>query len=224
MDQKLNYDLPLIENITWQYDKASNLIGLVDKKGVWYENNWKGFWEGWYTSIFNLKTANRFGCVVWAIILDVPTALVYNSSAGTRPFGFGGGRKNFDDANFFGADTQAELTLEEARQLLRIRYYSQTMSTTVANVNWMLKDVFAENGLAYIEETVGGAAVKPFGFGEFNQNFYAPSNFNGSPGHLNVQAMVQRYIFTFPLSVNFLAVLQYYLPRGSGVQTQIEVR
>lgn len=222
MDQKLNYDLPLIENITWQYDEANNLIGLTDKKGVWYDNNWKGFWEGWYTSIFNLKTANRFGCVVWAIILDVPIGLIYNANASSRPpFGFGGGRENFDYSNFFNAGVVPTLTLEEARQILRIRYYAQTMSSTIYNINWMLNDVFSENGLAYVEETVGGAATPPFGFGAFNQNFQKPSNFNADLFLVNIRPMIQRYIFTFEVSANFKQALQRYLPRGSGVQTQL---
>lgn len=221
MDQQLNYDLPLVENITWQYDEASNLIGLVDAKGNWYANNWKGFWEGWYTSIFNLKTANRFGCVVWAIILDVPVELVYSPPTSRTPFGTGPYRENFDNANFFIGGSAYTLTLEEARKILRIRYYAQTMSTTVSNINWMLRDVFSEDGLAFIEETVGGAAVPSFGFGPYHQNFNAPSNFNTNPLFINIKPMVQRYIFTFDVSVNVKLALKQYLPRGSGVQTQL---
>lgn len=223
MDKQIKLTPELAANITWQYDGAPNLNGLVSKKSDWYATNWGNFWNNWHASVFDLKTANRFGCVVWAIILNVPVGLVYNPRGvgDTPPFGFGGGRENFNNSNFFGANPVVTLTLEEARKLLRVRYYAQTMSTTISNINGMLKDVFGEDGLSYIEETVGGTAVPPFGFGEFRQNFNAPSSFNASALYGSVKAMVQKYVFTFPLSPNFKAALQIYLPKGSGVQTII---
>lgn len=221
MDRKLNFDLHLDENITWQYDQAVRMAQLISSKSNWYKTYGEDFFNGWYTSVFNLKTANRFGCVVWAIILNVPVGLIFSPMATRPPFGFGGGRENFDDANFFGAGSLNELTLDEARRLLRVRYYAQTMSPNVTNINGMLKDVFGDLGLAYIEETVGGTLIPPFGFGQYRQNFAAPSNFNTSGLIGNVQPMVQKYIFQFALSANFKDALNTYLPRGSAVQSSI---
>lgn len=217
-DGQLDFTLPLMSNITWQYDTATNLVGLVESKTTWYTSQWQGFWESWYTSVFNLKTANRFGCVVWAIILDVPIELIYQEQVTSPPWGFGGGRENFRYANFNGAASLPALTIEEARALLRVRYYAQTMSTTVSNINGMLKDVFEQWGLAYVEETVGGVSVPPFGFGPYRQNFSAPSNFNVNPLFASVKPMAVKYIFTFPLTPSFRSALQQYLPKGSGVQ------
>lgn len=225
MDKTPNYDLNLPQNITWQYDQAKNLVGLVGKKQAWYDNEWKRFWQGWESSIFNLKTANRFGMVVWALILNVPTRLIYGGTENAgAPFGFGGGRQNWNNGNFFGAADTQELTLEEARALLRIRYYAQTMSPTVSNINYMLRDVFLESwGLGYIEETVGGMGVAPFGFGQYRQNFMAPSNFSsGNPLEPSVRPMAQKYVFQFAVSPNFKDALYTYLPRGAGVETFIQ--
>lgn len=223
MDKTPNYDLDLQSNITWQYDEADALVKLINSKADWTAANWKTFFENWYSSVFNLKTANQFGCVVWAIILNVPIELIYTPIpvGSTPPFGFGGGRENFNYANFFGANPVSTLTLDEARRLLRVRYYAQTMSPNVSNINGMLKDVFGDLGLAYIEETLGGAGVNPFGFGPFRQNFAAPANFNANPAMVNILPMQQKYIFTFALSPNFKSALDTYLPRGSAVKSFI---
>lgn len=222
MDKELSYDLDLLQNITWQYDLAANLVGLAQAKQDWYDREWKNFWSGWKSSIFDLRTANLFGIVVWALILDVPVSLVYGGVVtDARPFGFAN-RSNFDNANFFGSNAASVLQIEEARKLLRVRYYTQTMSPTVWNINYMLADVFKEDGLAYIEETVGGLGVPTFGFGQYHNNFAAPSNFGGSGGFVNIRPMIQKYIFTFALSSSFKSALMDYLPRGSGVQTIIQ--
>lgn len=154
MDRNLKLTPALLENVTWQYDGAVNLRSLLDKKQEWYAVNWSNYWENWHSSVFDLKTANRFGCVVWAIILDLPIGLVYDKNAlgDTLPFGFGPFRRNFNNSNFFGTGETPALSLEEARKLLRIRYYAQTMSTTIFNINGMLHDVFGSDGLAYVTE------------------------------------------------------------------------
>ncbi|MNE14225.1 hypothetical protein D3C80_1070930 [compost metagenome] len=197
------------------------MISLINSKAEWTAANWEDFFNGWYSSVFNLKTANLFGCVVWAIILDIPISLVFTPPAGPTPFGFGVYRENFNNSNFFGAGAVSALTLDEARRLLRVRYYAQTMSPNVTNINGMLQDVFGDLGLAYIQETVGGLAVAPFGFGQYRNNFFGPSNFNSNNMAVNILPMNQKYIFTFPLSAGFKAALNTYLPRGSAVKSTI---
>lgn len=224
MDRELNLDLPLLENITWQYDEAPSLVSLVTSKEAWYDAEWKAFWQAWYTSIFNLPTANRFGCVVWAIILDIPVSTVYTGNLPALPFGFGAFRNNFKDSNYYlGSFQYPQLSLDDARRLLRVRYWAQTISPTISNVNLMLKDVFGELGLAYLEETLGGSKTNPFGFGAFRQNFAAPDNFNSDPAIVNIMPMQQRYIFKFGLSPNLVAALDTYLPRGSAVMSYIVI-
>lgn len=223
MDRELKLDLPLLENITWQYDEADSLVSLLTSKKDWYDTEWTTFWKSWHTSVFDLRTANRFGCIVWAIILNVPISVVYTGNLPAMPFGLGPLRSNFGNSNFYlGAFQYPQLSLEDARRLLRVRYYAQTMSTTVSNINMMLKDVFGDQGLAYIEETVGGISVPPFGFGQYRNNFSAPSNFVGEPGFANIKPMYQKYIFTFALDPVMKSWLQVYLPRGAGVNSSIQ--
>jgi hypothetical protein len=221
MDKNINYELDLLSNLTWYYDNTDAVSSLIESKAQWYADNYKRFQESWFDSVFNLKTANRFGCVVWAYILDVPTYLVYQPEATRAPWGLGGGRENFDRSNFFGSASLQTLTLDEARRLLRVRYYAQTMSTTVLNINGMLKDVFGDLGPAYLRPGPGAAGSLPFGFGNNRQNFRAPSNFNADASRQNVAPLVQQYVFEFALSSNFKQALNVYLPRGAAVYSSI---
>lgn len=150
MDRSINYSLDLPSNLTWYYDQSKELSTLISKKEEWYESNYAEFHRSWFTSVFNLKTANTFGCVVWAYILNVPTELVYVPTATRAPWGLGGGRENFNLANFSGSADSPSLQLDEARRLLRIRYYAQTISVTVPNINAALKDVFGDLGVCYV--------------------------------------------------------------------------
>lgn len=221
MDRKINYELDLQANLIWYYDQSEPIVSLVDNKAKWYAENYAKFNEGWFSSVFNLKTANLFGCVVWSYILDVPSSLIYSPAALGAPWGFGHGRRNFDNANFYGSATLPTLTLDEARRLLRVRYYAQTMSTTVLNINGMLKDVFGDLGLAYVRPGPGAAGSLPFGFSGYRQNFRAPCNFNADISRQNVAPLTQQYIFEFTLSSNFKQALNIYLPRGAAVDSSI---
>lgn len=223
MDHDLKLELPLLENITWQYDSAESLVSLISSKKSWYDAEWSAFWTNWHESVFDLRTANRFGCVVWAIILNIPISAIYTGNLPALPFGFGPLRRNFESSNFYlGAFQYPQLSLEDARRLLRVRYYAQTMSTNISNINMMLKDVFGDQGLAYIEETVGGIKVLPFGFGPYRNNLATPSNFNSNSALVNIRPMYQKYIFTFALDPVMKSWLQIYLPRGAGVNSIIQ--
>lgn len=188
-------DLDLAQNVTWQYDLAPHFNSLVASKQLYYDSHFRAFWSNWFTAVFDLKdNPNQFGLIVWSIILGVPTSIIYQPSNNVPPWGFGNGRENFHFSNFFGIATSYLLTLDEARRLLRMRYYAQTMSPTPYNINYALADVFSDLGVAYLEPTTG---LTP--------------------------PMTQQYTFTFPLSANFKNALIAYdiLPRGSGVSSTI---
>lgn len=55
----------------WQYGKAESLTSLMSQKEQWYNNNVTGFWDNFYTNIFNLQTANSFGLNLWGSLLNV---------------------------------------------------------------------------------------------------------------------------------------------------------
>lgn len=87
--QDFNYSVNLLQSIIWQYDKATNIIGLINGKNNWYNVNQTQFWTNWYTDVFNLQTANLFGLSVWSIILNLPLFLLGAPEPDDAPiFGF----------------------------------------------------------------------------------------------------------------------------------------
>ncbi len=220
--------LNLARNISWQYDEATALKGLVAAKQAFYTQNYSNFWLNWFSSVFDLTspTINTFGLIVWSIILDIPIGFISVPSPTSPPrFGFGNGRKNFGWGNFTGVPAIPLLTTDECQRLLRMRFYAQTISPTIYNVNYALKDVFGDLGIAFLLPTDStGNIPTVIGFDPDGENFYN-GNFDTSPAISGDAAsvMAQEYIFTFPLSDNFKAALidMDVLPRGSGVVSTI---
>lgn len=138
--QGFNFDVDILQAILWQYNDATNLIGLLNNKQAWLDENQTNFWfnpdtspdgdqNGWYQNVFNLLTAQNFGLAVWSILLNVPVYIANTSpNENDLIFGFNyypGYTKNlnFYYANFSNLNTQITLTTEEQRFLLRLRYY-----------------------------------------------------------------------------------------------------
>lgn len=69
------YNTDLHQPIKWEYNKAPNLLRMIDQKASWYDRNQTQFWEQWQENVFNIDTANAFGLIVWCIILGVPSGL-----------------------------------------------------------------------------------------------------------------------------------------------------
>lgn len=149
LSDALNLDIPLMENITWQYEDATRLQSLINSKQIWYNSHVPAFAQAWMDQVFNLRNANQFGLVVWAAILNLPSSLVYDPNAGNEPFGFEN-RENFDNGNFDATHTEPAIPLDAARRMLRMRYWTQTISPTIVNINAALKDVFGDLGNAYV--------------------------------------------------------------------------
>ena len=225
MTDTINYqlELQLNRNILWQYEDAVNLIGLIGKKSEFYDLALTQFSKDWFTNVFNLKTADLFGCIVWGIILNIPI-IAYAPPVGT-PFGFEPDRGNFDNSNFvYLTQSGIVLTTDEYRRLLRLQYYKQTINPSIGNINYMLKDVFGDLGKAWVVEGLYGQPVPfkgRFGLGKFR------GNFNGSNFHnkviTGVEPMTQTYMINFNLSSDFIGTLVAHdvLPRGSGVRSVI---
>lgn len=146
--QQFDASVDLLKAILWQYDGAERLQSLLQSKQNWYNENQRDFWNAWYDDVFNLQTANDFGCSVWGIILGVPLS-IGQSGTGDRPvWGFGAFNRNFNNGNF-GRDSAgvAGLTLEQKRLVLRLRYYQLVSDGSAPFSNKALRDVF---GVGYV--------------------------------------------------------------------------
>lgn len=189
--------------MTWRLDQSPNLNSLLDSKAEWYESNFNQFWEGWYNSVFRLKTANTFGVAVWAYILGVPLG-VLGLQETYRYWGYGPLRGNYRDSwddtvdqpssgNFPPSQGggAAITTPWEKVASLRMRYYALTTNATITSINALLQDVFGDTGLAYV---------------------------------IDNEDMTMTYVFDFPLSTSFQqAMLQYgLLPKPGGVKINIQ--
>lgn len=194
-NQAFDFSVNLLQAIIWRYNDASNLIGLLTAKQNWYNVNQTAFWQNWVTNVFDLRTANEFGCAVWSIILGVPLSITQQPDYLTKPvFGFGfdtGGftyRKNFNRGNFaIRNQTTVNLTLAQQRLVLRLRYCQLMTRGNVLQINSFMKYIFSDLGLVYVVD-------------------------NGN--------MEATYVFTFALPSQLQFVLQNYdiLPRPSGVK------
>ena len=221
--QEFNFNTDLMSNLLWQDDYPENIKGLMQSKDVWYNSNFTEFLDNWFTDVFNLKTANMFGCVVWGIILNVPI-----NPAKVRPvipqFGYDQYHLNFDNGNFKFIPSYGSIALlevDECRRLLRCKYYAQTISPTIGQVDEMLADVFGDLGVAFlVEGPLTVPPIPPYGFGANRNNF--ASNFGYVPP-IELKVMEQAYIFLFPIREEFkMALLENdIMPRGSGVKTYI---
>lgn len=157
--QQFDFSVNLLKALLWQDQKAANLQAILEAKQSWYDENQTAFWQDWVTDVFDLRTANDFGCVVWAIILGVPASLLYPPTPGnTAPFGFGSEtstpnvNQNFYGSNF-AAQTSAAITfsIQEKRLILQLRYRKLISRGTIPEINKMLADLITPTyGKAYM--------------------------------------------------------------------------
>lgn len=158
------FSFDLLRSLLWQYDRAAAIRSLAEAKQAFYEAKAAGFWNDWYTDVFDLRTANSFGLSVWALILDLPLAFDIPAS-GSVPFGFDPHGSNFDNSNF-GSDapTANPLTVEQRRLALRLRYFQLTTNATVASINEFLAALFGDQGRAYVVDGQDMTAAYVFEF------------------------------------------------------------
>lgn len=137
--QTFNFDVPITKALLWQYNSAVNLQSLIIKKQLWYDLNFTEFWNRWYTNVFNLVTADEFGLIVWAIILDIPLYIDPNEiRSDDYIWGFDEDRMPFDHGNFYDNDDILILSLEERRFILRLRYFETISRGALLEVNEFL--------------------------------------------------------------------------------------
>lgn len=161
--QKFDYSVNLLQSILWEYSNSPNLTALINAKQAWYDQNQSEFWNDWFNNVFNLQTADEFGCAVWAIILGIPLTLI--QAASTAPaWGFDT-NPNYDNAGFAPTDGEpVGLTLDEQRIILRLRYFQLTSNGTVPDINKFLKYLFADYGSVYVLDGLNMTCIYVFRF------------------------------------------------------------
>lgn len=187
--QTFDYAVNLLRAILWEYNDAEHLQSLLGQKSAWYTENQQSFWYNWYYDVFNLATANDFGCSVWSIILGLPLYVNSPPSPLEKPtFGFNASYfKNYNRGNFSSrTGGTSSLTLEMKRLALRLRYFQLVTSGTVPEINRFMKYLFEPYGAVWLID---------------NHN------------------MSQLYIFNFdiPAQMKFLFENFDILPRPAGV-------
>lgn len=156
--QQFNYSVDLLKAILWEYNKAPNLVAILQAKQAWYTENETQFWDDWFTNIFNLDTANDFGCVVWAIILGVPLNFVTGNIPKTGiPWGFDiTNLSNFDGSfNFTSQQSGGNVfTTAQKRILLKLRYYQLISRGSLTQTNKFLNDLLSPFGTYYMVDNL----------------------------------------------------------------------
>lgn len=142
--------------LKWLQANAPRIQSIIQAKARWYELNNKAFWDAWQINVFNLRTANNFGLMVWCIILGLPTQLFGLQGTG-RVWAFGKFRQNyvFDPlfnpnlqnpnligGNFYGGGNTTLVNIEEVRFALLLRYAMLVGNGRVEYMNRALLNVF----------------------------------------------------------------------------------
>ena len=164
-NQPIDFSVNLLQALLWRHNSAPNLQALLEAKQAWYDANFTGFWNDWVRDVFDLRTANDFGCAVWAIILGIPISIVQDPAPDKVTFGFSPYRANFHGSNFgIGAQALLPLTLEQKRLVLRLRYFQLFARCTVPQTNRFLKYLFKDYGPAYVIDNHDMSVTFVFGF------------------------------------------------------------
>lgn len=90
------YDGTITRALRWQENKAPRITSLMNQKQAWYDRYNTQFWQNWEAGVFDLRTANPFGLVVWCIILGLPLSL-FNFEPLTNAWAYGVQRGNYMD-------------------------------------------------------------------------------------------------------------------------------
>lgn len=154
------YDVQISRSLKWMHNKAPSLTQLVLSKERWYQENQKQFWSDWLANVFDLRTADDFGMLVWCMILGVPSEN-FSFAPPKHQFAYGDLRENFvwsgardgsgkpvdplgNDigGNFSAGRSGSVYDPEEIRRLLQIRYASLISDGSLSFVNFMLRWVF----------------------------------------------------------------------------------
>jgi hypothetical protein len=170
--EETNYDIDLLLVLLWQYEEAENLTSLVVNKNIWLAIYGTLFWQAWYFTVFDLRTANLFGLTIWSILLDLPLFVPTASPNPAAPvWGFNelpfptvNDNVNFGHGNLSGALVIPTLTEDEQRIALQLKYYQLVSRGAVTEVNQFLNYLFGDQGGAWMIDNFDMTITYEFGF------------------------------------------------------------
>lgn len=150
--RQFSFETTLLQVLLWQYNQSANLTALIQAKQDWYNANQDEFWSDWISNVFNLATANDFGCIVWAIILNFPLGPFIGDTTLYRSFGFNQYHSNFNNSNFAPSTGPGlGLTALQKTQILRLRYFKLTTKPNVLQTNKILAYLFGQGNLYIVD-------------------------------------------------------------------------
>ena len=157
--QAIDFSVDLTKALLWQYNESVNLQSIVDQKNEWYQNNQVTFWNDWITDVFDIRTCNQFGLVVWGIVLGIPLQIDMTPIV-QEVWGFGTYNQNFSNGTFsIISNIPVVLTLEQQQILLLLRYNELTGKCSVPAINRMLARIFKNYGEIYVLDPLDMSAI-----------------------------------------------------------------
>ncbi len=156
--ETFDFSVDIIRALLWRNNEAPNLLALLTFKQDYFNSESDDFWNDWVRDVFDLRTANEFGLNVWSIVLGINITIEPVASPTNSNFGFGALRLNFGTpinlSNFSPSTGEFSLGLEDARVVLRLRYYQLTSNANVTDINLILEDVFGDLGASYVNDNL----------------------------------------------------------------------
>lgn len=154
--------MDVLPSILWQYENATNLVGLIRAKQAWLDLNHTAFWVTFQNDIFDLTTDNPtlFSVSLWSIILNIPLYVPLNPESPDKPiWGFNqfdptppdllNTYLNFEHGNFSTKGTFFILTVQEQQFLLRLRYFQLCNLGDIFDINEFLNYLCETSDIGY---------------------------------------------------------------------------
>lgn len=177
--ETFDYSANILKALLWRNNAAPNITALIQDKQNNFNSDSRDFWTAWAADVFDIRTANEFGLNVWSIILGFPISITPTTPpAANSNWGFGANRFNFNNGNFTPL-SGFPLTLEDARIVLRLRYYQLTTNGNISSLNLLLADLFLAQGLAYVVDGLDMTLTYVF-------DFVVPSSLQGIFSSLDI--------------------------------------
>lgn len=190
--QAIDTSVDLLRSLLWQHDSAESLKKLVELKQQWYVENHSAFWDNWIVDVFNIKTANEFGLLVWARILNIQLFVELELKS-EDVFGFGVNNENFTNGNFDIPNNGVQsLSLEQKRLVIQLRYFQLTTRGAVTEINEFFADIFPE-GPVYVDDNLDMTADYFFTFAPSSQLQFVFENYDllPRPATVGINILVQ---------------------------------
>jgi len=185
----------------WQFNDAEKYQAILQAKQDWQNINNPGFVIDWVVDVFDIRTANDFGLSVWSIILDIPIIIQAQEPSGVDiVFGM----NEADDGNFENSNfkpdgfTPQVLNVDEARQVIMLRYFQLTSNGTVTQINEAMDYLYKDLGGAYVFDNYDMTITYVFGFALSSSLLYIFNNYDILPRPAGVRIAYINIVISIP--------------------------